>query len=60
MILFHGGCHGCTQQEIHTEGADFCIGCQYFQADWSKPDLNNKPESLADTIRAEIKARLGV
>ncbi len=46
MINFHSGCHGCTQQYKH--GIDFCFDCCYFQADWSKPGLNNEPSSPAD------------
>ena len=41
QILFHGGCHGCTQQQIHGH-TTFCYGCQYHDANWSLPDLNNK------------------
>jgi hypothetical protein len=52
MIPFHGGCHGCTQQYKH--GTDFCFDCCYFQADWSKPNLNNEPSSLADLARQRV------
>jgi hypothetical protein len=52
MIHFHGGCHGCTQQDIH--GTDFCFDCCYFQADWSKPDLNNRPLSDAEIERRRV------
>ena len=40
MIVFHGGCLSCKSQQWH--GIDRCIGCQYFKADWNKPDLNIK------------------
>ena len=39
QILFHGGCHGCTQQE--EKGLEFCVGCQYFNADWSLPSWHS-------------------
>ena len=58
MIEFHGGCNGCTQQEDNKEGADFCINCQYFDADWSLKDLNNRKKTVAETAREEIKKRL--
>jgi hypothetical protein len=54
--MFHGGCHGCTQQTKH--GIDFCYDCQYFEADWDKPDLNNRPPTEAEIKRKEVKARL--
>ena len=44
IIIFHGGCHGCTMQRVQT--IDKCVECMYFQADWDLPDLNNK-ESTA-------------
>ena len=56
IVLFHGGCHGCTQQSIN--GVDFCFGCQYFEAAWNKPDLNNRPPSEAEIVRAEVKERI--
>jgi hypothetical protein len=54
MILFHGGCHDCTQQDKH--GPDFCFDCCYFNADWNKPSLNNKPPSEADIMRLSVVA----
>ena len=54
-VTFHGGCQGCTQHEIHD--ADFCFDCRYFDTEWDKPDLNNKPESLGDVIRREVRKR---
>ena len=38
--IFHGGCRGCTMQQ--KEGLGYCTGCQYFEADWSLPDLNDE------------------
>ena len=37
--IFHGGCLSCTQQEKH--GINFCYDCQFFDADWNKPNLSN-------------------
>ena len=53
QIIFHGGCHGCTQQ-AKTKGTDICKGCQYLNADWRLPDLNNEPPSTADIERARL------
>lgn len=39
FVLFHGGCHGCTMQK--KEGLGYCVLCQYFESDWSLPDLND-------------------
>lgn len=55
MIIFHGGCHGCTQQQRN--GVDFCFDCCYFSADWKKPNLNNRPPSDADLARLAVVAR---
>jgi len=55
MILFHGGCHGCTQQDKH--GPDFCFDCCYFNADWNKPSLNNKPPTPAEIERKKVIER---
>ena len=54
QVIFHGGCHGCTQQEQY--GTDFCYDCQYFEADWSKPNLSNevRPDDIERVI---VKAR---
>ena len=52
MIIFHGGCHKCTQQE--TNELDFCMGCQYFNANWDLPNLSNKPMNEADKVRADL------
>lgn len=51
--IFHGGCHNCTQQEIN--GVDFCIKCQYFNANWDLPNLNNY---ISDT--EQIKTNLKI
>ncbi len=39
MKIFHGACHGCTNQEIYDH--KYCDGCQNRKADWSLPDLFN-------------------
>lgn len=60
MEIFHGGCHGCVAQELH--GVHRCVGCQYFDAEWNKPDMSIKPEEDArkerkKQIRREAKGR---
>jgi len=50
--LFHGGCHGCTQQEHH--GVEFCVKCQYFEPNWDLPNYNNLPPSRTDFKRVEL------
>ena len=52
-VVFHGGCNGCTQQAVH-DGPKFCMGCCYFNADWSLPSLNNCPETEAEIVRAKL------
>ncbi len=37
--LYHGGCHGCTNQ--HEGNGYLCDYCQYRHCDWSLPDKNN-------------------
>ena len=55
-VVFHGGCDGCTQQRDQKEGALFCAReCCYFNADWSKPDMNNRPKTEAEITREAIK-----
>lgn len=54
MILFHGGCHGCTKQD--TVGIDNCVKCCYFQADWRLPDLSNKMYE-GDVVRMKLKEK---
>ena len=44
-IIFHGGCLGCLSQRKH--GIERCEGCQYFKADWSKPNLFIEGEDSA-------------
>lgn len=58
IYMFHGGCTGCTQQEIN--GVDFCVKCCNFDGDWDLPDLNNAPVPQAHLKRIEIKRRLGM
>lgn len=60
IVVFHGGCIGCTQQAIQPKGVDYCIGCQYFDADWKLPNLNNKEPSEADKTRRELKQKFGI
>jgi hypothetical protein len=62
MELFHGGCHGCTMQT--KKGISYCVGCQYFDADWSLPDLNDEHKReekriniIKDKARAEAKTK---
>ena len=50
---FHGGCHYCTQQDIH--GVEFCMGCQYFDANWNLPNLSNRPATKAEEMRRFLK-----
>lgn len=42
-VTFHGGCHGCIFRQGNASGDParfkFCSGCQYFDADWKKPNL---------------------
>jgi hypothetical protein len=38
--IFHGGCHGCTQQ-ILTNGTRVCRGCGYYNIGSGLPKLNN-------------------
>ena len=52
MFIFHGGCHGCTQQKTH--GTRFCYDCRYFDAKWDKPDLNNRPPDEAEIERERV------
>lgn len=54
MFTFHGGCFGCTRQDI--QGTEFCMGCCYFDADWDLPSLNNKPLSAAEAERLRLKS----
>lgn len=53
-IIFHGGCHGCTQQLIHS--IEFCRNCQYFNGDWSLPNLNNEYPNEAEILVAKMTA----
>ena len=59
MEIFHGGCQGCTMQDKN--GLRYCVGCQYFDAGWSLPDLNDehiKEEKRMNRVRAEAKYEL--
>ena len=55
MIKFHGGCTGCTKQK--KQPIDLCYDCCYFNSEWDKPDLNNKPETMVDRVRETIIQR---
>ena len=58
QIIFHGGCHRCTMQE--QKGVTYCVGCKFFEADESLPDLNDAHarEELAREIKKqEVKER---
>jgi len=37
-VNFHGGCLPCTEQK--DKGLAYCVGCCYFEADWSLPNLS--------------------
>jgi hypothetical protein len=50
--IFHGGCHGCTQQE--KMGVDFCVTCMYFLPDWNLPNRNNKPMTETDHVKKDL------
>ena len=42
-IIYHGGCISCVSQSEN--GIGRCVGCKYFTADWSKPDLSIKTKT---------------
>ncbi len=58
IYIFHGGCHGCTRQWHEEEGTMFCVKCQYFDANWKLPDLNNRPKTDSEIERERIKKEL--
>ena len=58
MFIFHGGCHGCTQQD--EKGTEHCAGCCNFDCDWSLPDLNNSRPSRDERERERIKRKLSL
>jgi hypothetical protein len=40
------------------KGIKYCVGCQYFDADWSLPDLNDEHAKEAERIvRIKDRAR---
>lgn len=51
-LYFHGGCHGCTQQEVH--GTEYCMHCCYFDANWDLPSCNNRPPTAAEQERERL------
>lgn len=42
QTIFHGGCHGCKSQLAL--GVKRCLDCQYYNADWSKPNLHTEKQ----------------
>ena len=54
-VIFHGGCLGCLTQ--HKRGVDECRNCQYFDADWSLPDLSERKPDPVDIERDRIKKK---
>jgi hypothetical protein len=60
MHIFHGGCHGCTRQQDEPEGVEYCVRCQYFDADWSLPDLSNEPLSPTEELKLKIQQKHGM
>jgi hypothetical protein len=46
QIVFHGGCLGCYSQ--NDNGIKRCSGCQYFKAEWDKPNLSSDPSDHDD------------
>jgi hypothetical protein len=56
QMVFHGGCHGCTQQQIHS--ISFCQNCCYFDTDWELPNLNNAYPTDAEIYVAKVKASI--
>ena len=55
--IFYGGCHGCTQQ-TKNNWEQICYSCCYFDADWKKPNRNNKPPTKTELKKEEIKKRI--
>ena len=58
QIKFHGGCTGCTMQQ--KKGLGYCVGCQFFEGDWSLPDLNDshkEREEQMNVYRGEARAQ---
>jgi hypothetical protein len=56
IIMFHGACAGCTQQNIHD--TEFCMGCQNFACKWDLPNLSNRPPSEADIERKRLQEKV--
>lgn len=47
------------------KGIKYCVGCQYFDADWTLPDLNDEHQReqerirlIKDKARAEAKIKM--
>ena len=49
---YHGGCNGCSRLIFDNQSK--CSGCQYYDADWTKPNLFTtkfiKPETFLEKI----------
>lgn len=57
--MFHGGCHRCSMQEKN--GVEYCVGCQFFDADWNLPDLNDARIAESDRInKIKTEARKNI
>ena len=51
-IIFHGGCENCLSQSKY--GLERCVGCQYFEGDWSLSDLcidNDETEEIIELVK---------
>ena len=57
-VIFHGGCHGCYTQSV--AGVDECRNCQYFDADWSLPNLFVGKPDRAEIEKMRIKKKYGI
>lgn len=55
-VIYHGGCHSCDSQEAY--GLERCNGCQYRDADWSKPDLQVRWAGKYDWHDGTVVVRL--
>lgn len=46
--IFHGGCLSCVSQSF--ESVKRCLGCQFFDADWKKPNLSYTMENRLERV----------
>ena len=63
MKIFHGGCHGCTNQVKY--GLGKCKQCQYYgdgkTVDWNKPNMfKDSSVDVRDKIIKEMGNRMAV